>query len=69
MTWLGDVIRGILEAIFRTYGGSIGKTIAKDARRDEAALRRAGDRIRSWMQSRHAGQRGISDASGSGDTD
>lgn len=69
MTWLGDVIRGILEAIFRTYGGSIGKTVAKDAQRDEAALRRAGGRIRSWMQSRHAGERGISGEGGTGDKD
>lgn len=67
MTWLGDVIRGILEAILRLYGGSIGKTVAKDAVRDEAALRRAGSRIRTWMQSRDSGQRGGSDQGRPGD--
>lgn len=69
MTWLGEFVRGILEAILRLYGKSIGKTIASDATRDEAALRRAGGRIREWMHSRDAGKRGLSDQGRAGNGD
>lgn len=69
MTWLGECVRGILEAILRLYGKSIGKTIASDATRDAAALRRAGGRIREWMHSRDAGKRGLSDQGRAGNGD
>lgn len=58
MNWITSILHGILKAILEKYGDMVGKTVAKDAVRDDHLMRRTGIRLRKWLQSSNSSKRG-----------
>jgi hypothetical protein len=65
MSWFADILKALFGAILDKYGDRT-PTVAEDGIRRPSVLRRAGVRIREWMHSRRASERGKSDPAGAG---